>query len=373
MQGLYEFTKSNLRWLAGGLLLTVFSSFGQTFFISQFSGEIRETFQLSDGQFGIIYMAGTLASAITLVVIGRVVDRFSVSRVAFFVVVLLAFACVGMASVSSVVMLLVVIYALRLFGQGMMTHTSQTAMGRWYSAERGRAISLTSMGHQFGEAILPSLVLILVAACGWRQTWNIAALVLIFVALPAIVLLMRVEHKPKPSELGPMNKLAVRDWTRPEVVRDSAFWVLCLGILAPAFIGTSVFFHQVHIAQIKSWTAELFAASFLMLSVTTITFTLFGGWLVDRFDSKRLLPTFLLPMGVGCLVLSFADEPWAIFAFMFLLGWSYGFSSAVFGTIWPETYGILHLGSIRAIAVAAMVFASAMGPGITGWCIDRQI
>jgi hypothetical protein len=58
---------------------------------------------------------------------------------------------------------------------------------------------------------------------------------------------------------------------------------------------------------------------------------------------------------------------------MFLLGCSFGFSSAVFGTIWPETYGVRHLGDIRAIAVAAMVFASAIGPGITGWAIDRGI
>ena len=33
----------------------LFSSFGQTFYIAQFSGEIREAFGLSDGEFGKIY------------------------------------------------------------------------------------------------------------------------------------------------------------------------------------------------------------------------------------------------------------------------------------------------------------------------------
>jgi sugar phosphate permease len=373
MTGLVAFIRSNARWLAGGLLLTVFSSFGQTFFISQFSGEIRETFRLTDGEFGLIYMVGTLASAATLVMAGRTVDRFSVAHVSTVVVLLLALACLGMAAVSSIPMLLVVIYALRLLGQGMMTHTSQTAMGRWYSAERGRAISLTSMGHQVGEAILPMLVLILVSLFGWRQTWQIAAAVLVLVALPSIVWLMRVEREPVVAESKSAKELKVRDWMRSEVIYDGAFWVLCLGVLAPAFIGTSVFFHQIRIVEMKGWEPEVFAASFLMLSVTTVCFTLVGGWLVDRFNSKRLLPTFLIPMAVGCLILGLSRQPWAIFGFMFLLGWSYGFSSAIFGTIWPETYGVKHLGSIRAIAVAAMVFASALGPGITGWCIDRQI
>jgi MFS family permease len=255
----------------------------------------------------------------------------------------------------------------------MMTHTSQTAMGRWYFVERGRAISLTSMGHQVGEAILPSLVLVLVADFGWRQTWQIGAVVLIAVALPLIVMLMRVERKPVIADLDHARQFNVRNWNRAEVIRDGAFWVLCLGVLAPAFIGTSVFFHQVRIIENKGWTPQVFAASFLMLSITTIVFTLIGGWLVDRYNSKRILPSFLIPMAIGCLVLGLVRESWSIFAFMFLLGCSYGFSSAIFGTIWPETYGTKHLGAIRAIAVAAMVFASALGPGITGWCIDRGI
>ena len=373
MLELFQFIKSNLRWLAGGLFLTVFSSFGQTFFISLFSGEIRETYELTDGQFGTIYMIATLASAATLVFAGKTVDRFTVSTVAAVIVFCLAVACLGMVYVSSVSMLLVVIFALRLFGQGMMTHTSQTAMGRWYSAERGRAISLTTMGHQIGEAILPSLVLILVAGYGWRSTWGLAALVLVVFALPAIVLLMRVEREPVVGCDSKESTNPVRDWTRPEVIRDSVFWLLCLGVLAPAFIGTSVFFHQIHIVELKGWSKQLFASSFLLLSISTVGWTLIGGWLVDKFGARTLLPGFLLPMAGGCLLLGLSREPWAIYAFMFLLGCSYGFSCSVFGSIWPETYGIKHLGSIRSIAVAAMVFASALGPGVTGWCIDRNI
>jgi hypothetical protein len=47
-----------MRWLLGGLLLTIFSSFGQTYFIALFGLEIRETFALSHGDFGGIYMIG---------------------------------------------------------------------------------------------------------------------------------------------------------------------------------------------------------------------------------------------------------------------------------------------------------------------------
>jgi MFS family permease len=58
---------------------------------------------------------------------------------------------------------------------------------------------------------------------------------------------------------------------------------------------------------------------------------------------------------------------------MGLLGVSYGFSSTLFGALWPEVYGLKHLGSIRALTVAIMVFATAMGPGLTGFLIDRGV
>ncbi len=64
---LFDFIRRNLRWVAGGFLLGFGSSFGQTFFIAQFSSQIRETYNLSHGDFGSIYMFATLASAATLI------------------------------------------------------------------------------------------------------------------------------------------------------------------------------------------------------------------------------------------------------------------------------------------------------------------
>jgi MFS family permease len=59
--------------------------------------------------------------------------------------------------------------------------------------------------------------------------------------------------------------------------------------------------------------------------------------------------------------------------FMALMGISYGFSSTLFGALWPELYGARHLGGIRSLIVAFMVFATAMGPGISGALIDAGV
>lgn len=366
------FLCQNARWLSGAFLLTFFSAFGQTFFISLSAGEIRAEFDLSHGEFGSIYMAATLMSALTLQQLGRVVDWWSTVKVTMLIVPMLALASLGMAFAGSVLSLFLVIYALRLFGQGMMTHNALTAMGRWYAAQRGRAVSVATLGHNVSEAVMPLVFVAVSGLVGWRKSWALGALVLMVCALPLIILLMRVERQPRSSD-PKLETAAVRDWTRSEVVRDPLFWVMLTGVMAPAFIGTSIFFHQVYLVELRGWSLEVFASSFIFMATMTILFVLISGQLIDRFSAVKLLPGFLLPLSAACLALGLSDAQAQAFVFMGLLGVSYGISSTLFGALWPEIYGTKHLGSVRSLVVAIMVFMTAVGPGVTGFLIDRGI
>ncbi|MDN2567852.1 MFS transporter [Aquibium sp. A9E412] len=366
------FLRENARWIAGGFLLTFFSSYGQTFFIALSAGEIRAEYGLTHGQFGTLYMLATLASAFTMPRFGQIVDRHSARTVTLIIVPMLALACVAMALSRSLLVLAVTIYLLRLFGQGMMTHNAFTAMGRWFAAQRGRAVSIVTLGHNVGEAIFPLAFVTVAAIVGWRNGWLVAAAMLLLVALPAIATLMAVERAPRSSDPLP-RAAAPRDWTRAEVVRDPQFYLLLLGVMAPGFIGTTIFFHQVYLVELRGWSLEVFASSFTFMAAMTVIFALVAGQLIDRFSAVAVLPSYLLPLSAACLILAGFEAQWAAFAFMGLLGVSYGFSSTLFGAVWPEIYGIRHLGAVRALTVAIMVFATAMGPGITGFLIDLGV
>jgi len=367
-----SFLRDNARWVAGGFLLTFFSSFGQTYFISLSAGEIRSEYGLSHGEFGTLYMLATLASAATLPQIGKIVDRISVASTVLLAAPVLAIACLLMAWSNSLALLVGSIYLLRLFGQGMFTHIAMTAMGRWFATQRGRAISLTAIGVNFGEALFPISFVGVAALIGWRGSWLVAAAVLLLIALPAIYSLLKVERMPQSVVQDP-NRPAVRDWTRSEVIRDPLFWAALSGVLAPAFIGTTIFFHQVYLSELRGWAPSVFAASFAIMSSMTIIFALIAGQLVDRFSATRILPAFLVPLSLSCFVLASTEAAWGAYAFMALMGVSYGFSSTLFGALWPEFYGTRHLGGIRSVIVAFMVFATAMGPGLTGALIDAGV
>ncbi|MEO0497184.1 MAG: MFS transporter [Pseudomonadota bacterium] len=368
-----SFLRSNARWLAGGFLLTVLSGFGQTFFISLWAPEIKATFGLTDGGWGWAYMIATLGSAITLVQLGRVVDSARIAHVAVAVCLALAAASFAMSQIAgSVIWLILTVYALRLFGQGMLTHTSMTAMGRWYVANRGRAVSIAAVGHQGSELVFPLAFVGLAAVVGWRGSWMSAALVLLAFA-PLLYWLLRIERDPVASEAESRQEAPIRQWTRGEVLRDGPFYLLLAGLLSPAFIGTSVFFHQAHLMEMKGLSRELFAAGLGLMAIVTFTFALIAGWLVDRFTATRIARFYLLPLAAGCALLSLIDAAWGVMGFMVLMGISYGFSSTIAGAVLPELYGTKHLGSIRAVVVASMVLLTAAGPGLTGTLIDTGI
>ena len=369
-----SFLRANARWLAGGILLMFCSSFGQTFFIGLFAGEIRAEFGLSHGGFGAIYMAGTIASAVTMIWLGTAVDRYPPVRIAIVILAGLATTCLVMAVTGNWIVLLVVIFGLRLFGQGMMTQIAMTATGRWFVANRGRAIAISMLGYDLGVAALPATVVVLMAIAGWRQTWVLAAIFLLLLAIPVLRQLFATERTPASTlEEQEQRHRPARDWSRAEVLADPAFWIINLGMLGPPFIGTAIMFHQIHLVESKGWALGLFAAAYPLYAGTTVIMALVCGWAIDRFGAARLLPMFLISLTAGLAVLSGFQSWIAIPIFMILYGINSAFMSTLNGALWPEIYGTRNLGAIRSVVVALMVFSSALGPGLVGWLIDRSV
>lgn len=369
-----HFLRINSRWITSGFLLMLFSSFGQTFFIGLSGNEIQRIFHLSSGGFGGLYMLATLASALTLPWLGRTLDFMSGWKVVAFSMPCLAIACILIAIAPNITLLTISIYLLRLFGQGMMTEIAFTETGRWFVANRGRAMAFITTGQQVGTAVLPAIIVAIAQWHGdWRSGWFASAVVLALIGWPLVTFLMRKERVPQSREIAAARERTARDWTRGEVLRDPVFYLLLIGTLAPAFIGTVIFFHQGYLITIRNYDPLAFAAAYVVMSVTTVIFGFVCGYLIDRFGALKLLPYFLLPLAVASIGVAIITPIWGVYVFMLLLGISNGFTSTLSGALWPEVYGLANLGGIRAVVVAAMVFGTAAGPGITGILMDFDI
>lgn len=356
-----------------GALLSFLSSFGQTFFIAIFGGEIRDAFGLSNGDWGLIYMLATGASAVAMVFAGGLADLFRVRTLGIAVVLALAVACSAMAVNVSLAGLVVVIFALRFFGQGMATHMAVVSMTRWFIAARGRALAVAGMGFMLAEAILPLTMVWLKSLTEWRSLWLWFAVVCV-IAAAILFRLLRLERTPQ-STSGHMATTGLMglQWTRTMVLKHPLFWLMVPAITFFSAFGTAFWFHQVHFAAVKGFSHLALVAVFPLGTLALALSTIIYGWAIDRFGVVRLMPLYILPYVAAFFLHWYAPNlAWTALA-VILMGVSGGGNATILSACWAEFYGTRHIGSIKAAAAAVMVLGSAIGPGLSGALIDAGV
>ena len=370
-----SFLAENRRWLATGILLALGACLGHTWFIALFAGEIRAEFGLSDGQWGLIYTAATLSSAALLFGRGGWADTVPLSRLAPMVAIAFAGAAVLMALGQTIWTLGIAVFLLRFCGQGMFSHIQQTAMARWFITTRGRAMAIANLGYTTGQILLPLPAVLLMGWIGWRMSCLVVAAILLMFILPLLVVLLRQDRAPQGSTGGMIGApgLGGQHWRRREALRHWLFWALVPLMLTPGYVGTVVFFHQVHVAEIKGWTLIAMAPAYPAWALSEVAAAFVAGWAADRFGPARLLPLTVLPMGVGIALIGMGETPLAWITGIGLIGVTQGMTNTIWGTLLPATYGTNHIGSVRAVAAAVLVVSTALGPGMGGVIIDAGI
>ncbi|MDZ7713301.1 MAG: MFS transporter [Rhodovibrio sp.] len=377
MRSYLTFIAQHPRFLAFGALAAFFSSFGQTFFIALFGGAWRAEFGLSHGSYGAIYSAATLASGACLIWLGRKIDRVDLRRYTVLVCLGLTAACLFTAVVPNGWLLLPAFFLLRLTGQGLMSHVSTVAMARYFHATRGKAISLASLGYPLGEAVFPAIAVALIAAVGWRLSWGAFGGLLLIGLVPLMLWLLRGhdarEQARKDDAATDAARRDDRSWSLSQVLRDPVFYALMTCMLAPPFIITGLFFHQVHLAETKGWSLEWLATCFTGFAAAQFAASLIGGAVADRTGAVRLLPFYLPLLALAALTVALFDHPAAAAVYLVLAGLTAGSSYVLLGAVFAELYGTGHLGAIRSVVQACMVFATAGAPALFGWLLDAGI
>ena len=142
-------------------------------------------------------------------------------------------------------------------------------------------------------------------------------------------------------------------------------------MLAMPSIATGTFVYQSFILSSKNWGPYIIAQSFMAYSVMTVITLFFSGLLIDKFSSRKLLIYMNIPLLLAALTLIFFDNPISSFFFLGLIGISNGFANVLGSSTWAEIYGVKHIGSIKALTTALMVFATAFGTALFGFLIDN--
>ena len=354
-----------------GFIFTFFSSFGQSYFLGLFNSSIREALSITHGQFGSIYASATLCSSLLLIWVGKKIDDVNIFKFAFFVIILLSFACFFFSRVTSIFLLFIAIFLMRFSGQGMMSHTASTTISRYFTRTRGRALSISWFGLSSAEFIMPVLMVYLLTIIDWQNLWLIFSItVLIVLPIASFLLIKNLNLDSRETNDDNIKNVEIKQWKRREVIKDYRFYIISLNMLAMPWIFTGFAVFQSFVQTSKGWGPYVIAQSFMSYSILSVLTLFLSGFLIDKFTSKKLLIYMNVPLLLSVIVLFFFDTPVTAFVFLGLVGISNGFANILGSSTWAELYGVKYLGSIKALTTALMVFATAFGTALFGYLID---
>lgn len=350
-----------------GFFFNFFSSFGQTFFVSLLVPFWIMEIGITNSEFGSMYGLISVASALTLPLFGRYIDLMPLRRYSLIIFIGLILSVALLSAANSFLLLLGGLFLVRLFGQGLMTHTASTGIAKLFDKERGKALAFTSLGHPTAQLILPFLFALVSALVSWRLSLILLALFSLFLMLPMI---LRIT--PDKEQAATASQNASGKEGKNHFLLSRTFWQIAANIFLIPFLSTAIMLYQYTIAAQKGWDPSWVLFSFSFFAIFNGLSIFFSGDLIDRFSGIRLFPYYLLPAIAGFTAMTLFDNRWIFPLFYGLLGISSGLGSTIKTAVQAEVYGTAQLGQVRSYLSTIMVLGTAAGPPVLGYLIDAR-
>ena len=365
---------------------------GQTVGVSIFTDPVKDALGLSRNQFSTAYMFGTLLSAFFVSKAGVLFDKYGARYVAFFSAFFLAIALLicsysvaisqsikGLVVLESWIIPFVVItilfFAIRFFGQGVLTMSSRNMIMMWFDKNRGKVNAVSSITVSLGFSGAPIFISYLIDNYGWEQSWQILAICLLIFSVLVIQL-----YRNNPEDFGLIpdgallenkkNKVhqAEKHFTLQQAKKTRAFWVIGLALAYHSFFTTGFTFHVVSVFASQDYSKSQAIAVFLPISVIAIIISIVCNVLSDYIRHIIYLYIMLFAGVIASMGLFFLADTLGLYMLIFGLGVYSGLFAVVNAVTWPRFFGRKYLGSVTGKAMSFLVIASAIAPSLFSFC-----
>ncbi len=350
-------------------LATFCSGPGQSFVFSVFVDPILADTGLSRVYLSTLYAFGTGVSAIMVVVVARLVDRFGARLMLAGIALALGVACFGMSTAAGPVALFFGFAAMRALGQGSLPVTANILTAQWFVARRGRAMAVVVLGLAASNAVLPPLTQSFIGTFDWRTAYVVLGVMVWVLLIPASVLIVRnrpeavglypdgsPEPVPEPSGESQEER---GSW---EAVSSLNFWLLAVPLAAVPFVATALVFHQISILGEQGLSAAAAAGIFVPFAVASAAVTPLSGLLTERMGPRVPLYISMALLLVAILGLQLVSSPPTAIVYAAVIGSGGGFHGVVAGVAWAHYYGRRGLGKVQGPATMVMISAAALAP-----------
>ncbi|MGP4064032.1 MFS transporter [Oceanobacillus sp. M65] len=355
-----------------------FSGPGQTYSNSTFIDAYIGDFGWSRSQVSGIYSGATLVAGLIMIFVGRFIDRFGPRIMMVTIGSLFAIACFWNSVVSSIWMLAIGFFFIRLLGQGSMSLIPNTLVAQWFIKKRGFAFSIMTLGSFLSAMLFPIVNTWLINTWDWRFAWQFWGILLLVVFVP--VALFGVRNKPEDMGLEPDGfqekkdnskkpllgasavKEAAEDWTLNEAKKTKAFWAILVCVGIPAMVNTGITFHIISIFGSNELSPAIAAMVLSLMAVVGIPMSFVSGFITDRIPTNYMLTAIFIIEVILLLMLLVTTNFFIAVLFGTVWGIANGLERIALNVIWPNYFGRKYIGSINGVGVTVVVIGSSLGP-----------
>jgi MFS family permease len=325
---------------------------------------MSEEFGWSRSTISLAASLGFLVNGLSQPFLGRLFDTLGGRKV-----ILASLATFGVTT-TLLALTLHIVFLIAVFGvimsiawSGTSLTTTSALLSRWFRHKRATVLSLSTAGASAGGLLLVPLAMYVLQQTDWRMTWVVLGVLTLVVALPLAYFFLQDDPtdlgllpdgeqpsadssqvNPTGAAPGPLEaatwRVALRSWP---------FWQLsgayCVCGLTTAILTT----HFIPYAIDRGVAPSTAATALGVMNGLNVVGVIVMGTLADRCGRKNLLALVYAARGGAYALLLLAPDPWGLWGFAAIAGFSYWATAPLTTSLTADVYGLKALGTLSGL------------------------
>lgn len=356
------------------ILGTTFAGFGV--YVLPVSSELK----LTRAEMNTALILMNVGNAALAPFIGRLLDRLPTKWIMVTCGLLFALGCVGLSlsrslALSSVI--LAVVMPVAYLGGCSLTMT--VLIARWFTAQRGRAMTLAGIGMSLGSVIVTPILGLLVEDYGWRAALQITG-VAIGAMLVTLGLVLRERPGPndvetRASAAAPAAQTPAADQRAPlkvgALLRMPQFWMISLSTAMALGVYQTIAVTLIPLARESGYSALQATSLMSVMGAAAIVAGLSFSIVADKIDRVLFVSVlFLLGAALNAMLLSGHSYPLLV-ASAAILGASAGTVTPIFYALLADRFGTATFGTLRGLTLLLISVLGIVSVRFAGEVYDR--
>jgi MFS family permease len=322
---------------------------------------MSEEFGWSRSTISLAAALGFLVNGLSQPFVGRLFDTLGGRKVILASLAIFGVTTILLATTFHIVFLIVVFgVIMSIAWSGTSLTTTSALLSRWFQRKRATVLSLSTAGASAGGLLLVPWAMYVLQQTDWRMTWVALGILVLVVAWPLAWFFLKDDPtdlglladgaqpsadgrqvNPTRAAEGPLQadswRMAVRSWP---------FWQLSGAYCVCGFTTAVLTTHFIPYAIDRGFTPGTAATALGVMNGLNVVGVIVMGTLADRWGRKNLLALVYAGRGGAYAFLLLAPDPWGLWGFAAIAGFSYWATAPLTTSLTADVYGLKTLGML---------------------------